>query len=161
MDKSELRIVKKFLDPYYEIETDEEFSEYLKKINSSECLHILASEINWDGDLEAIYYVINHPNCDRGTALLVYWYNQPGYWGVKSESDIYDYEIDSFNLHNELQKRLLGDYYNKSNICFDPFNERGTDWVSALNKRELESIPKSLVLPNAGNVVADIEWTKI
>lgn len=161
MSKVELRIVKKFLDPYYEIETDEQFTEYLSKINSSEPLHYLASGINWDGDLEAINYVVNHPNCDRGTALLVYWYNQPGFWSLKTESELKEYELESFQLHRELEKRLLGNFYKQSAICFDPYTDQGLDWVSSLNKRELENIPPSLIQISIGKRLSEIEWEKI
>ena len=107
MSNSELSIVKKFLDSYYDINTDDEFDEYLSSINSSECLHILASEINWDGATEEINYVLDHENCDKGTALLCYWYNQPGYWSGKTKQTINEYEAEGFELHVKLETRLL------------------------------------------------------
>ncbi|MBK7401111.1 MAG: DUF4274 domain-containing protein, partial [Myxococcales bacterium] len=34
-------------------------------------------EYNWDDGAKKLFEVIRHPQCDRATALLVYWQSQP------------------------------------------------------------------------------------
>lgn len=62
-----------------DFDTDEEFFEALKEIDSSEELHYLAQILNWDDyrTPQAIEQVLGHPKCDAGTALQIYWMNEP------------------------------------------------------------------------------------
>ncbi|MGX2954874.1 DUF4274 domain-containing protein [Shewanella sp. JL219SE-S6] len=39
-------------------------------------LHYVAANLNWDNGLESPAAILNHPLCDAGTALLLYWYGQ-------------------------------------------------------------------------------------
>jgi hypothetical protein len=45
---------------------------------STEELHEFVNEMNWDGGgTDRLKHVLAHPNCDRGTALMIYWRVDP------------------------------------------------------------------------------------
>lgn len=53
--------------------------EEVKEIKSSEELHLLATEYNFDAGNFLSEQVINHPLCDIETAKLIYWLSSPTY----------------------------------------------------------------------------------
>ncbi len=44
-------------------------------LKSKEELHVVAANYHWDGSeqLQSLYAIIDHPLCDAGTALLLFW----------------------------------------------------------------------------------------
>lgn len=51
------------------------YGDFVSPLESALELHYLAREWNWDDGktAEVMTSIINHPLCDRGTALLLYW----------------------------------------------------------------------------------------
>ncbi|MGZ3679993.1 MAG: DUF4274 domain-containing protein [Ktedonobacterales bacterium] len=41
--------------------------------------HQVAWKWNWDSGIKPLQWIIRQPRCDRGTALLIYWYSGPRY----------------------------------------------------------------------------------
>ncbi len=39
--------------------------------------HQVAWNWNWDAGEDSLRWIARQPNCDRGTALLLYWYGCP------------------------------------------------------------------------------------
>uniref|UniRef100_Q0I5F3 DUF4274 domain-containing protein n=1 Tax=Histophilus somni (strain 129Pt) TaxID=205914 RepID=Q0I5F3_HISS1 len=56
-----------------------EVKEKIKQISSSEELHLLTAEYNFDAGNFLSNQIINHPLCDIETGKLIYWLSSPTY----------------------------------------------------------------------------------
>jgi hypothetical protein len=157
----QLRSVKKFLDPYLEIEEDDQFESELEKISDPDCIHILISEINWDCGAECIQKILRKPECDFSTVLLAYWMNSPGFWVLKGHQDIENYETPSFELHKYLESKICYDSEQRGTIEFNPKSDRGIDWVAPLKPNALKAIPENAFVPQVGRKAEVQDWEKI
>ena len=113
------------------------------------------------GDAEAkLLEVIHHPECDRGTALMIYWTNAPHYFLRYAErEEVQPYELDGWDLLHEIERRFQGEGFTRQNIWFDPFNDkqtrsvRGHDWTvdDSLTDRPVKrGIPSGLMKTSGG-----------
>ena len=111
-----------------DFDTDEEFFEAIKEIDSSEELHYLAQILNWDDyrTPKAIEQVLDHPKCDAGTALQIYWMNEPE--GLKDmelkNGVVAAWREDGYQLHRKIEQLYLAGKYSARRIAFDPRKER-------------------------------------
>lgn len=71
-------------------------------------LHEEAMGYNWDGGVERLFEIIRDPDCDLGTAKLVYWNG-------------YDRKV--FDLLKEIEKRVADKFYKIGLITYDPFED--------------------------------------
>lgn len=84
-------------------------------------LHAFAKAWNWDGGTERMRDVIEHPNCDAGTALLVYWYASPQFYSVfASRDDVPEWARDTYDLIVDIEGRYLRGAYKTTAIAYDP-----------------------------------------
>lgn len=93
-----------------------------KELKTSEELHYLATQHNWDHGVKVLQWIAESPVCSEVTALELFWLAQP--------QDFEEYKLDS-TLKNAFQndvftllKTLLVNYpkgfYPKTTIVFDP-----------------------------------------
>ena len=113
------------------------------------------------GDIESkLLEVVGHPECDRGTALMIYWTNAPHYFLRYAErTEVQPYELDGWDLLHAIESRFQDGGFANQSIWFDPCNDkqtrsvRGHDWTvdDALTDRPvLRGIPKSLLRTSGG-----------
>jgi hypothetical protein len=103
---------------------------------SPEEWHQVAWSWNWDNGVEELRWIIRQPTCDRGTALLVYWYGGPRYFAqYASRDEVPEYQLEEYDLVMEIERRYLAGAYLRQEIAFDPHDddggadERGFDWT--------------------------------
>ena len=131
----------------YECEDDATFAETLLHIDSSAELHALAQQINWDCGFDALEAVLEHPLCDRGTALMIYWLGAPTYFAdFASDEDVPDVNRSLKEFLNRVQNQLMSEQFKSNTICFDPMVE-----MNVVQRRKIENtgtIPAVLKKPN-------------
>ncbi|REC60605.1 DUF4274 domain-containing protein [Chryseobacterium pennae] len=110
-------------DNFYEGILQNELKESkFKQLTTSEELHYLATQHNWDDGVKVLQWIAESPVCSEATALELFWLAQP--------QDFQQYALDH-TLKNESQnevftllKILLKNYpnhfYQKTAIEFDP-----------------------------------------
>lgn len=125
--------IKDILDPDFDwngIEiTEDEFDalsmelviDYLKKHGPKE-RQMLALCWNFDNSKEVIRWIVDQPDTDKGTILLLYWYMQPGFykkfadreeceaeasWALEDYDIIETIEIITFLAFMEIKDMLL------------------------------------------------------
>ena len=81
--------------------------------------------------------IIQNPNCDIGTALLLYWrlllfYFMRGFSPIQTE--------ERNQVVRQLREKLLSDNFSDG-ICYDPLNDKENDTLLGKQKKEWE-IPK-------------------
>ncbi|QJB69127.1 DUF4274 domain-containing protein [Parasphingorhabdus halotolerans] len=58
--------------------------DYLKE-GSPDDWHLIAADWNWDNRLDVLYWIVTQPECDRATALLVFWKGEPACCDYETE----------------------------------------------------------------------------
>ena len=99
--------------------TEDDFAKPILQLNTAE-LHDFAENLNWDYGVGRVITILSHPEVDRGTALMLYWRNQPGYHvKYKSAKEVPAMNRRSYQLHLEIERILL----NRDFKTYDyPFN---------------------------------------
>lgn len=86
--------------------------------------HVFAARSNYDGNLQALRWLVDQPTLDRGTALLIYWYLGAG-WHVQFTSAEQALSPETFLLLRLIEERYAAGFYNTGNIWFDPHTSEG------------------------------------
>jgi Domain of unknown function (DUF4274) len=116
---------------------------YLEKGGPDEW-HKIASGWNWDGGVEPLKWIIRQPQCDRATALLVYWKGGPGFMAqYDSRDEVPSHALANYDLVKEVERRYLSDFYTRYEIAFDPRKHAGLDWT-----KEYADITKKQPIPD-------------
>jgi hypothetical protein len=97
-------------------------------------MHRVVQRYNWDSGTAPLKWVAKHAQCDRGTALMIYWMGNPHWYTQHAKaSDVPAYEKEAYGLLSAIEKRYVKGGYERSEIRFDPRadDSRGepTDWT--------------------------------
>lgn len=117
----------------------------IETLQTAEELHLYAWNYNWDSGIDSMRRVIHHPLCDKGTALLIYWYAGPGYlYQFLTRDEVSEYIRDQYDFLMELEQKYLSGAYQSEAITFDPAHDEGTgtNWT-----KEYAKIPKKRQIP--------------
>lgn len=91
----------------------------ISDLQSMEELHFVAANLNWDDDdPDIVRAIIEHPLCDAGTALLLYWYGQGFYFSTPETLD-----TPFGQLFKTITDRFVARGYASYKIHFDPIKE--------------------------------------
>ncbi len=101
-------------------------------LQTPEGLHIYAQRYNWDDGPAEMLKVIRNPNCDLGTAILVYWYGGAGFYCQYADrTEVPEYELAYYDLLREIEARVSTGFYQHQSIRFDPRSDDGDDWTQS------------------------------
>ena len=93
----------------------------VEELQTKEEIHAVADNYNWDNyGVKSLYAFIEHPLCDAGTALLLFW-----------KGSGFDTLGRNLNFSNEQEKiffqelvlRFKAKQFNSYKIAFDPYDE--------------------------------------
>jgi hypothetical protein len=102
--------------------------------------HEWVEQYNWDDGLDPIRGLVEDPNTEFATALLIYW-RLDGPWFISSA----DASTDAAGKLNHLVRdRLLAGFYPKGKLRFDPTAELSRTQVYKLEK---DGLPSELLRP--------------
>lgn len=79
-------------------------------------LHSFAERFNYDDDLDVLTFVVSHPACDLGTALLAYWRCDP----VHVRSGQENYERPYRELLSLIERRVAALAFATAACPYDP-----------------------------------------
>jgi hypothetical protein len=127
-----------------------------------EHIHFCMSYYNWDGGMEFPEALIDHPNCDKGTALLIFWYMSPSFYVQYPKEKLDKPELENFAFLKKIVQKFVNNDFKTEKIKFDPKNDNGKDWtVDALkiNNNSVWIIPEIMFDATQGRTVcgADCE----
>lgn len=122
----------------------------LKKYTKTLNLYDKAIKYNWDDGLVELNKIINNSNCDKATALYIYWLADPveTYRRNKDVTKVNsEYDRQLINLLKKIEKKIHDNFYNISIIPFDPGRHRGVDLMTedAYNSSDIPLYMKTLV----------------
>ena len=130
-----------------------------------EKLHAYAQTYNWDYGFGGLYRIINSPECDKGTALLIYWLSAPRYFcQYEDRSQIPGHGLGNYDFVKKVEENYLSGFYQNSEILFNPQWDRttisssGYDWTKEYqDEKQKNVIPESMEQPSK----KDPEWEEI
>jgi hypothetical protein len=100
----------------------------MARLTTPETLHRRALAYNWDAGVAGARRIVQHPACDRGTALMVYWRLAPHALRRHPDAAHAPARVRAeVALAWELEARLLAGDFATSHFRFDPTNDAGLD----------------------------------
>lgn len=104
--------------------------------------HQVAWNWNWDSGIDELNWIIQQKACDKGTALLIYWYAGPGcYSHFQSSNEV-------FLMLQAIEKRMMLNQFERQEIAFNPRDDYGYDWTTAYEDKR--GIPEIMYAPSLG-----------
>lgn len=169
--------INDILDPDFDWDgieiTEEEFDQlsaelvidYLKKRNPKE-RQMLALCWNFDNSKEVIRWIVDQPDTDKGTILLLYWYMEPGFYKKFADREECEEEafwaLEDYDIIQTIEKNYLSGFYRNQKYAFDPTNDEYSDhydWTSEYEEEEAKvKIPKELFLALEGEWIENPQW---
>lgn len=112
----------------------------------AEKIYLKAEFYNWDYGLDFLKNLLLDKDCDKATALLIYWRSDPGfYYQYNFENEIPEWSTEGYQLMKAVEELLLKNNF-PERISYEPDLDRIPKDINILNK-----IPKKLLLPTVGN----------
>lgn len=136
-------IKRNFIEFSFDNEDEDFIPDYnlFQSLNSSE-QYYLAQFYNWDDGATVLQWIVESSICDKGTALLIFWYSEPDFYLNHNEDTIPDYEKDVFNLLKKIVGRFNKNDFKSSKFRFNPGSKvENIDWNKKYQNWDL---PKSL-----------------
>ena len=168
LTEEQLRRLNMFSDDLSRMNSpDNEFIPLLNEMTSPKELYYLPWLLNWDDDLteQAIDWILKSPLCDAGTALSIYWLNQPVDWVGQKLSEAYDeWEGRRISLHTSIEKRLKSMDFPSQVIRYNPKWDWGYWNDDGSEDNDIKNIPECMKLPTPGERLPDIRdlpWDNI
>lgn len=123
---------------------DDDLEALVAVLQTPEELHQLAWSFNWDDvGLEAPRAIIRRPDCDLGTAVLLYWHSGPRFYAqYPGEQEVPAHSRALYALHREIEERVRTGFYAHRAFRFDPRDDRGHDWT-----HDYADLPERTPLP--------------
>ena len=119
--------------------------------------HQVAMGWNWDGGVAPLTWIVRQPQCDLGTALLIYWRGGPGFFKqYGSREDVPAYlSVELYDLLEDVEGRLTSGFYNRHEIAFNPRSDDAYDWTTSYKDIPANrKIPEQLYEAASGRVIS-------
>jgi hypothetical protein len=112
---------KYFLNKQF-CENDEPDKTVFNNITTSEELHYIAENYNWDNGTLVLEWIAESELCSEATALMIFWRGQPyDYTKYKYNAKSIEYvDMDVFNLIKNIMEKYKNGFYKKTSIKYDP-----------------------------------------
>lgn len=121
-----------------------------KSTDKSLKLHRAAALHSLDGGLDTLQKILDDPECDYGTALLIFWKGAPGYdKQFQTADDAPPWRRPILNFTRRVEARLLAGEFSSRLIAFDPkwdtttVNPEGYDWTA-----DHKNVPANRPIPD-------------
>ena len=108
-----------------EAKTWHNFTNTLQRMSSVE-LHHFACNFNWDCGVKELAAVIDHPECDAGTAQMIYWLGQPAeHYRMETRGNLTPDVTTVVDLLRRIESKLQNNSFSDKRIACDPSNIMG------------------------------------
>jgi hypothetical protein len=160
LEPTQIRRVIAFLEDEWVDEDDASATERalaasLSAMDSPLELHFCALGFDWDTGVDALTRIIEHPLCDRGTALAIFWYGAPDFHYGKPRAKLRDYERVVRDLLELIERRTAERSFATEEIRFDPTRARDKDLTAHAREPHADrAIPAVMFEPSPGELPA-------
>jgi hypothetical protein len=179
--EASLRLLNALGEIYSDDLTDEAIDawkaqNHFQFLQTPEEIHVYADKFNWDSSLESLYWILENPLCELGTAVMLYWKATPLYFYEKYESrekfaeqkpSYYTDEdwFKTYDLIKIIEKKFDEDFYktrviqysvSKDENMLDDFEEHASLMESGGLKQPIH--PVALLEMEGENFTYEIDW---
>lgn len=108
----------------------------VKQMQSAEEFHQYVLNYNCNDGALPLFYIIKSPECDLGTALLIYWLHEDFLHDFDDDTipDESEHDWNQMRLIKLIEARVLSEAYTNKNIRFSPMAFLG--WTDLAFKRK-------------------------
>jgi len=79
--------------------------------------HLVADGWNWDKGEDPLWWIVTRPDCDKATALIIFWGTKPHhYLGLPGWETI---DVEEHDLYHAIRARWAAGFYTRSELAFD------------------------------------------
>jgi len=104
-----------------ELEWDKKALNFCKHNTNPLELHAFANLFNWDQGSDLLLDIVRNPNCDFGTAKLIFWRAQPDYYQVFADrADVPTVNFEGWDFIRSVLNVCEGRNFKTSKIAYDP-----------------------------------------
>jgi hypothetical protein len=96
-----------------------------------------AESFNWDDDLSPIQELIDNPQTEFATALLIYWRLE----GPFMSEAMSEHNAEAWRLNQKVRQKILDEFYTNGSMRYDPIED------NALSKTQVYKLKNSGVPP--------------
>jgi hypothetical protein len=124
------------------------WEEFLTHATQEE-IFISANTINWDDENPYLLrWVLEHPEVDKATPLLLYWRTQPWYYHLP------DYEGEPFlrDFVESVERKYVAGFWKENRIWLDPDE---TEEAIAIAPKLVRKIPEAMFHPLKGEMISE------
>ncbi len=129
--------------------------EYLQGATKAQ-RHIFAARANYDDNAEAFRWLIDSPETDQATALLLYW-NLGAAWYVQFDSAEAAGDPDTYQVLRLIEQRYASGFYETASIYFDPYQGSGARPNEYPDIPVKVAIPAIMLRPSSGSEHVNVE----
>ena len=139
--------------------------DYLRK-HDSEFRQMLALSWNFDNPKKVIKWIIDQPDTDKGTCLLLYWRMAPDFskqFVSREECEnTHSWYLEDYDIIQTLERNYTEGFYKNQRYAFNPRHDSyqdGYDWTANLKLSEFKvPIPQEMFTPLAGIALKTPSW---
>jgi hypothetical protein len=162
LTRDQLALLSKFEDDYTHISSDEELWDLLRRVDSPLQLHYLPQIVNWDSGWtsEIVNWILEHSLCDAGTALLIYWLNDPQFFKKHERAGtLPKWAAEGYALHKKCETLYMSGRFSSGLVRYNPRNGGDLPVQPERDSAEDLLIPQALKTPSPGEDI--MEYSKL
>lgn len=133
------------------------FARWLALVGPDEW-HQVADQWNWDNGSDPLRWIVEQPNCDRATALLIFWRGEPSYfWDGPATRNEWlasgrHFSADNYDLAVLIVDRWCGQGYARRKLAYDPMGDgfASRSDVDASRRHLALTLPQEMLTPCLG-----------
>jgi hypothetical protein len=104
-------------------------------------LHHFACNFNWDCGAQELEALVDHCECDAGTALMVYWLGQPAeHYRMQQSGSLSPDANNVVALLRKIETKFENNEFKTQGIACDPMDIMGQPMTSG-SERDREVVP--------------------
>jgi hypothetical protein len=92
------------------------FARWLVLVSGPDDWHRVADGWNWDRGEDPLWWIVTRPNCDRATALMIFWGTKPYHYLGHPPWEAVD--MEDHDLYHAIRARWAAGFYTRSEIAF-------------------------------------------
>jgi hypothetical protein len=93
------------------------FARWLVQESEPDDWHLVVEGWDWDRGEDPLWWIVTRPNCDRATALMVFWGTKPyHYLGLPGWETM---DPEDYDLYHTIRARWAAGFYTRSELAFD------------------------------------------